>query len=48
MAIQNIDNYINKESKAMLKEVAKFTNENMRPAGIEIDRHKNPNDFKLY
>lgn len=45
MAIQNIDNYINKESKAMLKEVVKFTNEIMRPTGIEIDRHKNPNDF---
>ncbi len=45
MANQNIDIQISKESKAMLKEVTKFTSETMCPAGIELDRLENPLDI---
>ncbi|MDY6824445.1 MAG: acyl-CoA dehydrogenase family protein [Thermodesulfobacteriota bacterium] len=44
MTYLDIDIHKNKESKAMLKEVDKFTREVMRPAGIELDKLSDPAD----
>lgn len=44
MAIRDIDILVNKETKAMLKEVEKFSMEVMRPAGIALDRLSDPAD----
>lgn len=42
--MNDIDLNISRESKAMLKEITKFSMEIMRPAGIELDRMHDPED----
>ena len=44
MAYMDIDINTDKESKAILKEVSKFTREVIRPAGIELDKLFDPAD----
>ncbi|MBU0996328.1 MAG: acyl-CoA/acyl-ACP dehydrogenase [Proteobacteria bacterium] len=41
MATQNLDIEISKETKAMLKEVAKFTGDLLRVSGVELDKVEN-------
>ena len=44
MTYRNIDINISNETKAMLREVEKFSMSVMRPAGIELDRLNDPED----
>ena len=44
MAYFELDTTLNKELKAMQKEIAKFARKVMRPAGIELDKLQDPAD----